>query len=266
MMFKIAYGAGHYLYEAGKRLPAQLDKNQTREWTLNDRVARYFAEAARQYPDVQLLRVDEASGESWITLADRCAAANNWGADFCLAIHHNAGINLGSGGGIVAYSYPGSEKGAAYRDVIYDACIAAGGLRGNRSDPKATADFYVLRNTNAPAVLMEYGFMDSAADTPVILTEAYSKLVAYATMEGIAKAAGLEKRQTKSKVLPTLGRGAKGDFVYALQYLLKGLGYSLSADGDFGTQTESAVRAFQTDRGITADGIVGPDTWGKLLD
>ena len=195
MAFKIAYGAGHYIGTAGKRLPAALDKNQTREWVLNDRVARYFAEAAAQYENVELLRVDDPTGKKEVTLQTRCAAANTWGADMCLAIHHNAGVKLGSGGGIVAYAYKEGTKAAEYRDAIYSACIAAGGLKGNRSDPTQTANFYVLRYTNAPAVLMEYGFMDSTTDAPEILKDEYSKLVAYATMEGIAKEAGLRKKQ-----------------------------------------------------------------------
>lgn len=194
-MFQIAYGAGHNRHTSGKRLPAALDPEQTREWILNDRVARYFEEAALEYEDVALLRVDDPAGEAAVDLSERCRKANAWGADFCLAIHHNAGIGLGTGGGIVAFSYPGSTEGARYRDAIYDACIGAGGLKGNRSNPKTTADFLVLRQTVAPAVLMEYGFMDSKTDAPVILTEEYAKLVACATMAGIAKAAGLRKKQ-----------------------------------------------------------------------
>lgn len=196
-MFKIAYGAGHYMGTAGKRLPYALDKNETREWVLNDRVARYFAEAAAEYENVELLRVDDPTGAKEITLQARCAAANKWGADMCLAIHHNAGVKLGSGGGIEAYAYKEGTKAAEYRDAIYAACIAGGGLKGNRSDPTKTADFYVLRFTHAPAVLVEYGYMDSRADAPVILTEDYARLVARATMAGIAKVAGLRKKQTQ---------------------------------------------------------------------
>ena len=272
-MFKIAYGAGHNRYTAGRRIPKELDPNETREWLLNDRVARYFAEAAAQYEDVALLRVDDPAGEAEVDLEARCKAANDWSADFFLAIHHNAFRGTPwDGGGIVAYSYPGSANGAQYRDAIYDACIVAGGLRGDRSTPKTTSDFWVLKNTYAPAVLMEYGFMDSQADAPVILTEAYAKLVAYATMEGIAKAAGLVKKQpaeeTVSVKLPVLARGNESYTVRVLQYLLTGNGYSLpkhGADGDFGAETETAVKAFQSDNGLTADGVVGKATWTSLL-
>lgn len=65
-----------------------------------------------------------------------------------------------------------------------------------------------------------------------------------------------------------LARGNKGKAVKALQLLLIGYGYSCGAagaDGDFGSATDSAVRKFQKANGLTADGVVGPATWAKLL-
>ena len=69
-------------------------------------------------------------------------------------------------------------------------------------------------------------------------------------------------------VFPQLGKGDKGDKVRVLQELLKGKGYDLGtygADGDFGGATRSAVVAFQVRSGLSADGIVGKNTWSKLL-
>lgn len=63
----------------------------------------------------------------------------------------------------------------------------------------------------------------------------------------------------------TQSRGNRGEDVKAIQYLLRARGYSVSADGVFGTGTESAVKSFQSSVGLTADGIVGPNTWGKLV-
>lgn len=209
MAFKIAIDAGHGLKTAGKRVDKTLDPGQTREWTLNDRVARYIAEAATQYENVETLRVDDPTGKKDISLSKRCKAANSWGADVYLSCHHNAGIKLGTGGGIVAYCYKLGTKAAEYRDEIYKACIAAGGLKGNRSNPTPEKGFYVLKNTKAPAVLTEYGFMDSKTDAPTILTEAYSRLVGYATMEGIAKAAGLKKITTMPELLDVDGKWGK---------------------------------------------------------
>ena len=194
MGFKLAIDAGHYLKTPGKRLEKELDAKKTREWVLNDRVARYIEEASKQYTGVEILRVDDPTGNTDVSLDDRCKKANQWGADMYLSAHHNAGIELGSGGGIVAFSYKEKTKAAEYRDAIYQSCIAEGGLKGNRADPTQAKGYYVLKHTKAPAVLMEYGFMDSTTDAPIILKEAYSKLVAYATMAGIAKVAGLKKK------------------------------------------------------------------------
>ena len=194
-MFKIAYCAGHYLGTPGKRVPKALDPNQTREWTLNDRVARYFAQAALEYEDVETLRTDDPTGKKEIKIKNRTAAANEWGADFYLDIHHNAAGRVFDGGGVVAFSYPKSAKGKEYRNAIYEAVIAAGKLKGNRSQPLVEKAYDSLKYANAPAVLMEYGFMDSRVDYPIISTEEYAKAVGYATMEGIAKVAGLKKKQ-----------------------------------------------------------------------
>ncbi len=59
--------------------------------------------------------------------------------------------------------------------------------------------------------------------------------------------------------------GDIGPNVKAVQYLLRQRGYSLEADGDFGPITESKVISFQQANGLVADGVVGPNTWGKLI-
>ena len=64
---------------------------------------------------------------------------------------------------------------------------------------------------------------------------------------------------------PVLRRGSRGDAVAELQTTLRGLGYPLVVDGDFGAATELAVTHLQIDRGFAVAGIVGPETW-KALD
>ena len=64
---------------------------------------------------------------------------------------------------------------------------------------------------------------------------------------------------------PVLKKGSTGQAVRDFQQGLKDLGYDPGAvDGKFGAKTEAAVKAFQGDRGITADGVVGPITWLNL--
>jgi peptidoglycan hydrolase-like protein with peptidoglycan-binding domain len=65
-------------------------------------------------------------------------------------------------------------------------------------------------------------------------------------------------------VFPTQSIGNRGVDVKAIQHLLNQHGYSLGADGIFGSGTEAAIRDFQSKNGLGVDGIVGPNTWGKL--
>ena len=64
---------------------------------------------------------------------------------------------------------------------------------------------------------------------------------------------------------PTYQKGANGPNIYAIQYLLNFHGQNLNPDGAFGNQTQMAVKNFQTQSGLTADGIVGPQTWDALI-
>jgi peptidoglycan hydrolase-like protein with peptidoglycan-binding domain len=64
---------------------------------------------------------------------------------------------------------------------------------------------------------------------------------------------------------PTVKQGSNGDAVELAQQLLTDYGYDPGAvDGAFGANTEKAVRQFQTDFGLTVDGIVGPKSWAML--
>jgi len=61
---------------------------------------------------------------------------------------------------------------------------------------------------------------------------------------------------------PNLQKGSTDPAVRDLQEALKALNHDPGPiDGVFGTTTETAVKAFQQARGITADGIVGKVTW-----
>lgn len=271
MVYKIAYAAGHCLTTAGKRLPKALDPNETREWVLNDRVARHFAEAAKQYEGVELLRLDDPTGKAGNPVADRARKANEWGADLLTEFHHDSAGRVFSGGGMTAFCYKEKTEGAEYRDAIYDACIAAGGLKGNRANPRQAKAYTILKQFKGAGVLLECGFMDSKTDAPVILTEIYSKLIGYAAMEAIAKVAGLKKKKTTEVCtvdLPILNKGDKGEAVKAMQILLIGHGFQLGpkgATGNFGNATEQALHEFKKKRGLKISSKCGAQTWAALL-
>lgn len=85
-----------------------------------------------------------------------------------------------------------------------------------------------------------------------------------AEQEAIARAAA---NVAASDNTPTLRKGSNGSAVKELQELLLARGYSLpnyGADGDYGNETVTAVKKFQKDNGLDADGICGPKTWAAL--
>lgn len=69
--------------------------------------------------------------------------------------------------------------------------------------------------------------------------------------------------------MSAISRGQAGESIRDIQHRLLGLGLRIDPEeleGRFGPSTEAAVRAFQQARGLPSDGIVGPDTWGQLVE
>ena len=197
-MRKIALTAGHYKYTAGKRIPKKLDKNETREWVLNDRICDKIEKKLKVYEGYELLRTDDTTGEKAISVEDRAAAANKFGAEVYISVHHNAGIDGGKGGGIVAYTYTKIDKETeAWQKELYNSLIKHTGLKGNRAQPLAHADLAECRLTAMPAILLECGFLDSATDSKIILTEEYAEKCAEAIVEVLVKRLGLKKKPTE---------------------------------------------------------------------
>ena len=67
--------------------------------------------------------------------------------------------------------------------------------------------------------------------------------------------------------LPLLKRGSRGDLVvWAQEHLIAAGQQQLPVTGLFKGQTRNAVIAFQQQKGLLADGMIGTDTWHKLLE
>ena len=172
----IVIDAGHGLNTAGKRCLKALDANETREWILNDRIADKLQKMLANY-DCKVVRVDDSTGKNDISLSARVKAANAANADIYISIHHNAGINGGTGGGTVIYHYNNDSSKAAAKS-LYDAIIDETNLIGNRSSKIAVGNFYVINKTKMLALLVENGFMDSKVDVPIILSESHAEKTA----------------------------------------------------------------------------------------
>jgi N-acetylmuramoyl-L-alanine amidase len=233
-MAKIILTAGHYKYTPGKSCPANLDPYETREWVLNDRICDKIEQKLKAYEGYELLRTDDTTGEKGIPNDERIAKANEFGGDIYLSIHHNAGIKGGKGGGIVAYVWSGLDKVKhkstfEWQKELYDALIKHTGLKGNRATPLATGNYQVLRETNCDAVLLEMGFMDSATDCPIILTDKYAEQCADAITEVLVKRLGLTKKpepvKTDKHYRVQVGYYSKKEFAEKMVADLKAAGF-----------------------------------------
>lgn len=203
MAFKIALTAGHYMGTPGKRCMKKLDPNETREWWLNDRIADKVEKLLQNYTGYQLIRTDDTTGKKDIALRARTNAANNFKADFYLSIHHNAGAKGGTGSGIVAivYNKGASAESVAWQKELYNELIAATGLKGNRATPLDKMNLHEVRETNMPAVLLELGFMDSAIDVPIILTDKFADQCAEAIVKVLVRRGGLKAKTAEPTVV-----------------------------------------------------------------
>lgn len=208
----ICIDAGHGKYTPGKRCLKTIDAGETREWVLNSRIADKLQQLLAGY-DCATMRVDDVTGEVDVSLDSRCAQANQAKADVYVSIHHNAGINGGSGGGIVVYINPSHQKQSeVVQQAAYRHLIAQTGRSGNRSNPMAQANHQVTRETTMPAILCECGFMDSTADTPIILTEEFSMQCAKGLCDALVEVYSLPALEVQKEQTTYTQYGGVHDF------------------------------------------------------
>lgn len=300
-MFKLALNAGHGINTAGKRCLKKLDPKETREWTLNSRICEKIEEKLKAYADIDIMRLDDPTGQKDIALKTRTNNANNFEANFYLSIHHNAGIKGGTGGGVETYIYTAAnKKSVEWQEALYNALIKHTGLKGNRADGTRSANLHECRESKMPCVLIEAGFMDSKTDVPIILTDKFAEQVADACVEVIVAKANLKKKAAKTekkenKILSWQNAAIKDGFEFPKYgpdgqwgseceqvakkaivkkrptYTYKNLtkivqkAVGVTADGLCGKDTEAAIIKYQKAHKLTADGQVGLNTWKAIL-
>jgi N-acetylmuramoyl-L-alanine amidase len=129
------------------------------------------------------------TSDTYPTLSERVALANSKNADYFCSIH----INAGGGTGWESYIYDGSvsQKTINCRETIHNHVISVICPKyGVQNRGKKRANFYVLRETNMPAVLLENLFIDSV-DLKLLTNSRFIQDLSNAIGEGIAKALDL---------------------------------------------------------------------------
>lgn len=241
--------------------------------------------------EVTYCRVDLSDND----LSYRVDLANKSDADLFAEIHLNAGGGLGT----EVYTYGAKEvpQARAVLNAIVELGFSNRGIKDGKS-------LYVIRNTNMTAMLIECCFVDTKEDadrynadniaraivkgltgtqaketTPVVQAPVketpnqidtngwVARLQAECNTQGFSKQVvdNIPGSITLSGC-PTLKIGASGNITKLLQERLNISGFNCgSVDGIFGEKTRAAVIAFQSSRGLSTDGIVGQNTWRKLL-
>lgn len=190
----IALDAGHYNDTPGKRCLKSIDPKETRERFLNARMAEHVEELLKSY-DCEVMRCDDRTGKTDPSLGERAARANRAGAGAFISIHHNAGINGGKGGGICVFAAGNASKTSlAFQKAVYDETVKRTGLKGNRATPLPISNFTVIYKANMPAILGEFGFMDSTTDVPIILTDDFSRKCAQGIVDALVKTFNIKKK------------------------------------------------------------------------
>ncbi len=112
-MTKVVLGAGHYKGTPGKQTP-----DGTKEWVLNNAVASKVEEMLVDY-DVDIIRADDKTGNTDVSLDARCEVTTSQDPDMYLSIHHNAFKGYyGSWTGYEVYYMQGISDGTRATDAV----------------------------------------------------------------------------------------------------------------------------------------------------
>lgn len=188
MTYKVVIDAGHGIHTAGKRTP-----DNEREWSFNNKVAVACIKELKNYPDIQVLRTDDPTGKTDVSLRSRTNKANAWGANAFVSIHHNANTaRWGTWTGTETFTYVGSNpKSERLARAVHPKVLKAYGLRDRGIKKK---NLHVLRETKMEAILVEGGFMDSTIDIKKLRSDAVLTNAGKAIAQGIAEYFGAKRK------------------------------------------------------------------------
>ena len=204
-----------------------------------------------------------------ITVSLRVVRANRARVSLLITFAYNAsgdGVSFNSARGIEVYYSPFnafSNESKNLSELIFQKLVENTNVPGRFVGRLSVG---VLSNVNCPSSLIEAGFMTNWEDAKLMLNPIYVLNVAESTCQAVCEFLGVNYVSRDVNNYPTIRTGSRGNFVTILQYLLNEYGANLDTDGNFGGNTNRAVLNFQKNNGLTQDGIVGRNTWGKLLN
>ena len=204
-----------------------------------------------------------------VSINERIRRINRQRLTLLVTFAYNAAANeneFSQANGVEVYYSPRNIQAENSRQLSND--VYAKLLQGTQQSGRGvkTLDVGVLSNVNCPSTLIEAGFMTNLREAGLMLNPLFQTEIGEETCQGVCEylTATYIPRDNISNY-PTTRQGSRGNFVYLLQFVLSQYGYDIAVDGIFGAKTAAAVRDFQTNNGLSVDGIVGPNTWRFLF-
>jgi len=130
-----------------------------------------------------MTRVDNLTPNKKLELQERVDVANHLKADMFVSIHANS-FTSASANGFETYYSPNDVKGKSLAQIIQTEVI--NNIQINNRGAKAV-DYFVLKNTTMPSVLVEAGFLSNASDDAKLSTTTYRQQVAEAMFRATIK-------------------------------------------------------------------------------
>ncbi len=158
-----------------------------RESDLNLSIAlAVYTQLIRHGIDVRMSRTTDECD----TLTEEIRECNAFAPDLCIDIHNNAG----GGDGVEAYYYSGGGLSKTLAENVLAEIVRLGqNSRGAKTRLYNGYDYYgFIRETYAPAVIVECAFIDNGADIAIIDTEPERVRMGGAIARGIIKTLGME--------------------------------------------------------------------------
>jgi N-acetylmuramoyl-L-alanine amidase len=173
---------GHGAETPGKRSP----DDSLMEYEFNRDMAQKIRFHLERHGVEVLITVPD---DTDVSLADRCKFANESDGDIFVSIHANAfGHGWTATNGWEIYVYRKGSYSEQLAKAIQNATIPASGLvdRGLKSER-----FYVIRNTNMPAVLIEHGFYSNRTEVELLKSDEFRERLAVMDAKGILNFLGV---------------------------------------------------------------------------
>lgn len=177
-IYKVVIDAGH-----GGEDPGAIGYTGKSEKWFNLSVAKKIANLLEEEPRIQPY-LTRATDE-FITLEKRAAFANEIDADLFMSIHANA--YLESTRGTETYYYHSYSK--AFGEVVHRYLVEATGFPDRKLQK---AGFYVIKNTEMPAVLTETGFLTNPTEEELLFQDEFQNKIAEALAQSIIEYLNLQ--------------------------------------------------------------------------